>query len=208
MVNVVFVPRKWWRRPHWRIAGDRRLSARVARRALSLASRTWGLAALAVLASGAVLLHLGHLKGADDSRATDRFAAVAIDGDTLRTGSTRIRILGIDAPEASQTCRDEHGGTWACGREAHARLRALVGFGLVACKSSSVDRYGRPLAVCSAGSVPDIGEAMVRSGYAVRLMSPRYWLAEMDARYHKRGLWRGSFVSPADWRRDHRDSAS
>ena len=84
------------------------------------------------------------------------------------------------------------------------RLRSLVGFGLVECRSSSVDRYGRPLAVCSTGSVPDIGEAMVRAGYAVSFMSPRYWLAEQDARYHKRGMWRGRFISPQDWRQGDR----
>jgi len=168
-------------------------------------SRIWGLVALAILFAGAVLLNLGYLEGAAGLRTTERFSAMAIDGDTLRAGSTRIRILGIDAPELSQICRDEHGGKWACGSEAHARLRSLVGLGLVECQSSSTDRYGRPLAVCSTRSVPDIGEAMVRSGYAVSSMSPRYWLAELDARYHKRGMWRGSFVSPADWRSGHRD---
>ena len=156
---------------------------------------------------GAVLLDLGYLKDAGGSRVTERLSAMAIDGDTLRAGDTRIRILGIDAPELSQTCRDEDGRVWLCGSEAHARLRSLVGFGLVECTSSSTDRYDRPLVICSAGSVPDIGEAMVRSGYAVSFMSPRYWLAELDARYHKRGMWRGAFVNPADWRRGHRDAA-
>lgn len=213
MALVSFVPRAGKRRAHWQIAGERRARGwsagiRLARCALLRVSRIWGLFAFAILAVGAVLLNLGYGKDVAGVRTAERFAAMAIDGDTLRTGSTRIRILGIDAPELSQTCRDEHGREWACGREAHARLRSLVGFGLVECQSSSADRYGRPLATCSAGSMPDIGEVMVRSGYAVSFMSPRYWLAELDARYHKRGMWRGSFVSPADWRRDHRDSAS
>jgi len=199
MVNVVFVPRKWWRRPHWRIAGERHARGwvasirpvRLARCALSRVSRISGLAALAILFAGAVLLNLGCLKDAGGSRTTERFSAMAIDGDTLRTGSRRIRLVGIDAPELSQTCRDEDGRVWSCGSEAHAQLRSLVGFALAECKSSSTDRYGRPLAICSAGSVSDIGEAMVRSGYAVSFMSLRYWLAELDARYHKRGIWRG-----------------
>jgi endonuclease YncB( thermonuclease family) len=42
---------------------------------------------------------------------------------------------------------------------------------------------------------------MVRAGYAVSFMSVRYWLAELDARWNKRGLWRGSFDRPQAWRR-------
>jgi len=216
MVDVLFVPRKRWRRAHWRIASKRRAwgwvapikSTWLARYALSRASRIWDLVVLAIIVVGAVLLNLGYLKDAAGLRTTERLSAMAIDGDTLRAGSTRIRLIGIDAPELSQTCREENGRIWLCGSEAHARLRSLVGFGMVECQSSSTDRYGRPLAVCSTGSVPDIGEAMVRSGYAVSFMSPKYWLAELSARYHKRGMWRGSFVSPADWRRGHRDAAS
>jgi len=32
-----------------------------------------------------------------------------IDGDSLRTGSEEIRLVGIDAPELRQTCRDGQG---------------------------------------------------------------------------------------------------
>ena len=31
----------------------------------------------------------------------------AIDGDSLRSGTEEIRIMGIDAPELNQPCRDE-----------------------------------------------------------------------------------------------------
>lgn len=210
MVDVHFVPRTRWRRARWRIVGSsrvRKLLQRpqdLARRVWRCARRVWGLVAFALLIAGGSVLYFG--KGAAGVSPIRHFNAMAVDGDTLRVGGQRIPLIGIDAPELSQSCRDEHGRHWLCGSAAHARLRSLVGLGLVECISSSVDRYGRPLAVCSAGTVPDIGEAMVRAGYAVSFMSPRYWLAELEARYHKRGLWSGSFVSPANWRNGHRDS--
>jgi len=47
-----------------------------------------------------------------------------IDGDSLRTGSEEIRLVGIDAPELRQTCRDGQDREWSCGRAAKARLAA------------------------------------------------------------------------------------
>ena len=38
--------------------------------------------------------------------------ASVTDGDTLRIGSERIRLHGIDAPESAQSCR-AGGETWA-----------------------------------------------------------------------------------------------
>ena len=159
---------------------------------------------MALLVAGGAIVHFGNNKGG--TAVTRHVTAAAIDGDTLRVGRHRYRLVGIDAPELDQTCRDENGRPWACGGEALARLSGLVGFGGVECKSSSRDRYGRPLAVCSSGSVPDIGEAMVRAGYAVSYMSWTYWLAERDARAHKRGIWRGTFTSPQAWRSGARDA--
>ena len=42
---------------------------------------------------------------------------VVTDGDTLKIGSERIRLHGIDAPESAQRCR-ARGQTWACGAAA------------------------------------------------------------------------------------------
>ena len=137
-------------------------------------------------------------------RMAARLNASAIDGDSLRVDGRDIRLLGIDAPELRQTCRDERGRDWACGREAHALLRQLVSRGTVTCASSAKDRYGRTLARCSAGDVADVGEALVRAGYAIDFMKGGYGAAEAEARAAKRGIWRGEFEQPRDWRAKNR----
>ena len=46
-----------------------------------------------------------------------------IDGDTLKMGSDRIRLWGIDAPESRQKCRDGNGAAFTCGMVAGDVLR-------------------------------------------------------------------------------------
>lgn len=127
----------------------------------------------------------------------------AIDGDSLRNGTEEVRIMGIDAPELNQTCRDERGRGWACGREARKQLSALIARGDVRCTPNGRDRYGRTLARCSARTVADIGDSMVRAGYAVDFMNGGYQSAEKEARGAKRGIWNGEFERPADYRKLH-----
>jgi len=65
------------------------------------------------------------------------------------------------------------------------------------------DRHGRFIAKCSAKGVPDIGKALVRDGYAVdlgRKTGYAYASTEREARAAKRGIWRGTFQRPGDWR--------
>jgi endonuclease YncB( thermonuclease family) len=128
-----------------------------------------------------------------------------VDGDSLRAGGEDIRLVGIDAPELRQTCRDGHGREWSCGRAAKARLAALVAQGDVACTSRGRDRYGRTLAVCSARNVPDLGETMVREGYAINFAIDYggYPAAEREAQSARSGVWQGDFERPKDWRRRH-----
>jgi len=42
--------------------------------------------------------------------------ASVIDGDTLEIAGKQIRLLGIDAPESSQTCTDSRGSRYRCGQ--------------------------------------------------------------------------------------------
>ena len=128
-----------------------------------------------------------------------------VDGDSVKAGGEPIRLIGIDAPELRQTCRDAQGRGWPCGRAARTRLAELVSKGDVVCAPQGKDRYGRTLAVCSAGNIPDVGEVLVREGYAVNfaLSSSGYPAAERDAESARRGLWQGEFERPQDWRRRH-----
>ena len=66
-----------------------------------------------------------------------------IDGDTVEIAGERIRLNGIDAPEAKQTCLDEAGKRWRCGQEATFALLNLVGNHWITCKCDERRKYGR-----------------------------------------------------------------
>jgi endonuclease YncB( thermonuclease family) len=126
------------------------------------------------------------------------------DGDTIELGRQRIRLQGVDAPELHQECRDASGRNWACGRRARSELRRLIGNDPVQCSSHVKDRFGRSVATCRANG-RDLGEAMVRSGYALAYpdwASP-YGSAQSEARSRKLGVWSGSFENPRAWRDLH-----
>ena len=130
--------------------------------------------------------------------------ARAIDGDTLDLGSARIRLHGIDAPESAQRCRAQ-GRFWACGREATRALARRIRGKQVACEERDRDRYGRIVAVCTAAG-QDLNGWMVTGGWALayRQYSRAYVATERRARSARRGVWRGEFVPPWDWRRGKR----
>ncbi|MDK2768089.1 MAG: thermonuclease family protein [Sphingomonas sp.] len=76
---------------------------------------------------------------------------VAVDGDTLRCGSERVRLLGIDAPELPGHCQQGRrcapGDPYASTRS----LRAALARGPVTLRRFGQDHYGRTLALVSAG---------------------------------------------------------
>ncbi len=125
-----------------------------------------------------------------------------MDGDSLIVDGREVRLHGIDAVELHQTCRDPDGREWPCGRLARAHLRKLVRGRSLACRTIDEDRYGRIVARCIADNGMDIGERMVRDGWAVAYVrhSPAYVKAERDARDARRGIWAGRFTLPETWR--------
>jgi endonuclease YncB( thermonuclease family) len=125
------------------------------------------------------------------------------DGDTIRIGNTRIRFHGIDAPEAKQTCTAGD-KKWRCGWEATNALANIIGKHWVTCTKRDVDRYRRFVAVCRAGPI-DLNAWMVSNGWAVayRKYSMDYVRDEADAKAGRKGMWRGEFMMPWDWRKKH-----
>jgi endonuclease YncB( thermonuclease family) len=123
-----------------------------------------------------------------------------IDGDSLKVGSTEVRLFGIDAPELAQACMSE-GRSWPCGAEAARRLSNLVDGKLVTCDPVDIDKHGRTVARCKWGEV-DINRSMVALGYALayRQYSMDYVSAEESAKVSNRGIWSGTFELPSDVR--------
>jgi len=88
------------------------------------------------------------------------------DGDTVRCGDERIRLLGIDAPELPGHCR--RGRTCAPGdpHASTASLRAALERGPLTILRTGTDRYGRTLATMRAES-EDLSCWQLRSGMAI-----------------------------------------
>lgn len=127
-------------------------------------------------------------------------SARTIDGDTLDINGVRVRFHGIDAPESGQTCIAD-GRRWRCGWQAASALAARISGQSVACRERDRDRYGRIVAVCRVGGT-DLNAWLVSEGWALayRRYSADYVEEEASARAAQRGIWRGRFVAPWDWR--------
>jgi endonuclease YncB( thermonuclease family) len=130
-------------------------------------------------------------------------AVRVIDGDSIRIGSTMIRLQGIDAPEGEQRCTRNSGVEWPCGQEAQSALRRLAQAPGLVCTSRERDRYYRHIATCRTDGEADLGQHMLEQGWAIALSYDSvagYQAAEQAARSARRGIWQGSFERPSDWR--------
>jgi endonuclease YncB( thermonuclease family) len=128
--------------------------------------------------------------------------ASVVDGDTLIVGGKEITLYGIDAPELKQTCKFRK-KTIRCGVLSSDALRDLItGAKKITCTDRGRDREGFRLGLCSADGF-DIGRNMVHTGWALawRRYSHIYVKTEDKAKAAKRGLWRGPFEHPRDWRK-------
>ena len=135
----------------------------------------------------------------------DAGRASVIDGDTIDIHGRRYRLFGIDAPESSQSCEDAQGVPYPCGRRAAQALDRLLEGKVVSCSARDTDRYGRTVAVCTAGGV-DINGWMVRNGQAIAYVryGADYAGAEAVAKRERVGIWQGRFEEPSRYRQENK----
>ncbi|WP_299620318.1 thermonuclease family protein [Pelagibius sp.] len=145
---------------------------------------------------------------ADDIRGQARI----IDGDSLEVAGQTLDLAGVDAPEIEQRC-ERRNRLYDCGRLAQAALMDLTAGTEVACRLLAAAPAGTaapPLARCSAGGY-DLSEGMVYTGWALMPPGPQaggriagFETIQDKAAEKQRGLWKGSFVKPWEWRKGAR----
>ena len=128
-----------------------------------------------------------------------------IDADTVKIGQEKIRLLGVDAPETSQTCTCG-GKKVECGKQATAALKDFAAADKIYCKGDKRDRYGRTIGECFIrrdGTEINLNRWLVSNGYAVAYTqySKKFAGDEAQAKAEKRGLWACEyFQNPAEYR--------
>lgn len=128
-------------------------------------------------------------------------AVRVIDGDTIDVGNTRIRLHGIDAPEAKQTCKTEQGQTWKCGAWVTDQVTTLFGGKQAQCEAITTDRYDRIVARCTVQG-QDMGREIVSAGlaFAYRKYARDYVLDEKVAAIQDVGLHASRVQNPSQFR--------
>lgn len=129
--------------------------------------------------------------------------ASVIDGDTLEIHGKRIRLHGMDAPEASQQCYI-NGKAWACGKTAAWELDKKIRGKTVSCEIKDMDKYGRFVADCKVAGV-SVNGRQVEEGWAVAYArySKAYIPNQERARAARRGIWSSQWASPEQYRRQN-----
>ena len=117
-----------------------------------------------------------------------------LDAQTLEFADGTQVALGLNAPQPGQQGLID-GKFYPCDKEAADFLRKLIGDQPVMCIRDLDDDV---CIGCYVGEV-NIKHEMVINGWALANHSSLH-PAEIIARENKRGLWRGQFVTPAEWK--------
>lgn len=103
----------------------------------------------------------------DDADAADAVGTTAqvtgiVDGDTIATTSGRIRVIGIDTPEAGECGYDE--ATDNAARVVPIGASVIL---VAASGKDDTDHYGRLLRYVVAADGTDLGLAQISAGFAI-----------------------------------------
>jgi endonuclease YncB( thermonuclease family) len=149
---------------------------------------------LQVLATFALLLLVGLASGGAQ-------AAQAVDGNHLEVEGQAMRLHGIDAFEAGQTCLDARGMPWRCGVVARAALAERVEGATLSCTVLAEDQDGVYVARCQTQDGTDLAAYLVENGLALAApLVADYAALERAAQAAEAGAWQGTFMAPWDWR--------
>ncbi|MBP6013514.1 MAG: thermonuclease family protein [Alphaproteobacteria bacterium] len=140
-------------------------------------------------------------------------AAVVISGDLLTIRGTPFYLRDVDSFELGQTCWMEKRDVGDCGAKAKESLQLLVAGTLVTCIAPNGTKYGGVIAMCMTDKGVDIGEEMVRRGWA--LVRPdlaggdakKLCEIEAEAKKFQRGVWKYRFALPYLYRGEGGKSA-
>lgn len=147
--------------------------------------------------------------------AGQSFAASPIvrDGGTLELADTTYRLAGIDAPAFDQMCIDDHADSWSCGVDARDHLAGLIGGREVHCDDLGTDAAtkNRHIGICTVeGEAISLNQILVRQGFALNsepAEKGRFKEDEAGAKDNRRGLWKGCFAAPQEFRGGKKDGA-
>lgn len=142
----------------------------------------------------------------DEIIRIDGKMATVIDGDSFKVADQEYRLYGIDAPEYRQTCDDQSGKTWTCGKSARTGLETQLRDNAFSCNVQARDQFGRTVVTCITADQLDLGAILVAQGLAISghyFDVSHYPEEEAAAQSAKRGIWQGSFVEPAIWRKEN-----
>lgn len=137
--------------------------------------------------------------------AMPTMAQTVVDAATVDVGGTKMRLWGIDVPDAAQSC-DE--GAWHPRQEATSALQAFVGADKLDCFQVSMNYEEKiPEALCyvvrRGGQRDDVQMFMVANGWAwaVRPGTLRYVDFERSAVRGKTGMHAHQCERADRWRR-------
>ena len=136
--------------------------------------------------------------------------AKVTDGDTLKIGTFKIRLHGIDAPEKKQQCKKPYltiiiitfYEDYSCGQKSTNALIKKINNQKINCKILETDYFKRLIGECYKRNT-NLNAWLVLNGYAVafRKYSKKYISEELIAKKEKKGIWQGKFEMPWDYRK-------